>query len=416
MVKEVFIPKMTDHMEAGILVRWLVEEGERVEQGQPILELETDKAVAELESPGSGFLKGIRAGAERGTSIPVGETIAYIAATADEVVPALPPLGQPDSAPAAAPESTSLLPEAGPDAEPIRATPVARRLARELGIDLKSVPGSGPGGRISDHDVRRFAEMRQGSVMPSPAGAMAGLASPPSAGEDFEWLELTRTQRITGQRMLASAQSVPQFSLTVNVAMTGALQFRDALMESVQEHPGARLSVTAILVKVAANALRHTPRANSAYEDGRLKLFKRVNIGVAVGTQEGLIVPVIRDADRMSLAEIAARLQSFREKAAAMRFSPEELTGGTFTISNLGMTGIDQFTAIVNPPETAILAVGRIVRIPVEMSDSAADGPIAFRPMMSLTLSVDHRSMDGLQGAAFLADIKARLERLSPGS
>lgn len=431
MAVEVFMPKMSDHMEVGEIIRWLVKEGDQVEHGQVIMEVMTDKVVADLEAPASGVLKGIRAGTVDGAIVPVGETFAFIAEP-DEEVPALPPL-----APAEGKEAK----------EEVRATPVARRLAKELGVDLSQVKGTGPGGRIKDEDVRVFAEAQKAKPPEAPKAVRASpvarrvarelgiditqvkgtgpggrikeedvrsyaeaLSTAPAAQpseEDAEWLELNSIQRLTGQRMLESVQTAPQFALTVNVDVTNLLWLREGLMERIVTEAGERLSITALLVKIVAAALKQYPRANASFEDGRVKLHRQVNVGVAVGTDDGLIVPVIRDADQKSLIQVTQELKAFQEKAQQMRFTTEDLSGGTFTISNLGMYGIDRFNAIINPPESAILAVGRTVKTPVGMPDDT----IALRPIMSLTLTIDHRSMDGVQGAKFLAEIKERIEK-----
>ena len=212
-------------------------------------------------------------------------------------------------------------------------------------------------------------------------------------------------QRLTGERMVQSIQTAPQFALTVNADMTNALEHRESLTDRTATEAGERLSITVLLSKIVATALKHHSRANASFEAGRVKLHKQVNVGVAIGAEDGLIVPVIKDADQKTLIQIVRELQIFREKARQMRFSADELSGGTFTISNLGMYGIDQFNAIVNPPQSAILAIGRIIKTPI-----ALDNMVALRPMMSLTLTIDHRVMDGVQGAKFLAEIKESLE------
>jgi pyruvate dehydrogenase E2 component (dihydrolipoamide acetyltransferase) len=236
-----------------------------------------------------------------------------------------------------------------------------------------------------------------------PSAAAIAVTSP----EVVEWVDLSTVERLTGERMVQSIQTAPQFALTISVDMTNALQVREALIDQIAKETGERLSVTALLVKIVATALKNQPRANASFEAGRVKLYKRVNIGVAVGAQQGLIVPVIKDADQKTLLQIVQELRAFREKARQMRFSAEDLSGGTFTISNLGMYGIDQFNAIVNPPQSAILAVGRVITTPVALPDNT----ITTRPMMNLTLTIDHRAMDGVQGAKFLAEIKERLEK-----
>jgi len=393
MAVEIFMPKMSDHMEAGEIVGWLAKEGDRVEKGQPIMELLTDKVVAELEAPASGVLKSIRAGAEAGAIVPVGETMAFIAEP-DEEVPVLPSLAPAEETKPSPPPTSRPAPS---EAEPgrVRATPAIRRIAKELGVDLTLVKGTGPGGRIKEEDIRAFAE----------AAAAAPALQPNEAG--VEWLDVTPVQRLTGQRMVESVQTAPQFALTIGVDMTHALALRELLMEQAVAETGERLSITAILVKVVGAALKHYPRANVSFEGGRIKVHPHANIGVAVGTDDGLVVPVIREADRKSLLQITRELKAFREKAREMRFSTEDLSGGTFTLSNLGMYGIDHFQAIINPPQSGILAVGRIIKTPVGLPDDT----IALRPMMRLTLTVDHRTMDGIQGAQFLAEVKRRLEQ-----
>jgi len=393
---EVFVHKMTDHMESARIIQWLVKEGEQVEEHQAIMEVETDKAVAELESPASGILKGIRPGANEGAQVSVGETLAFIAEPGEEV-PALPPLTpaspqtRGDTVAAEARADTMLAEEPGPR---VRATPAVRRIARELNVDLRLVRGTAPDGKITEQDVHAFAAARGAP----PPDETVTVASP----ELVEWVDLSTVQRLAGQRMVQSIQAAPQFAMTVSADMTDALQF----LEAFATEAGESISVTVLLVKIVATALKHHPRANASFETGRIKIYKRVNLGVAIGAEEGLVVPVIKEADQKSLVQIALELQIFRQKARQMRFSTDDLSGGTFTISNLGMHGIDQFNAIVNPPQSAVLAVGRIIKIPKALPDNT----VSVRPMMNLTLTLDHRVIDGVQGARFLAEIKGRLE------
>jgi pyruvate dehydrogenase E2 component (dihydrolipoamide acetyltransferase) len=453
MAVEVFMPKMSDHMENGEIIRWLVKEGDPVEEQQVIMELMTDKVVAELEAPASGVLKGIRPGAEDGTVVPVGETFAFIAEP-DEEVPVLSPLTpveakeEPVATPAPASAAMAKLSTEPAKAEGgrVRTTPVAQRLAKELGIDLSQVAGTGPGGRIREEDVRAYAEAQKqaappegegvrasplarrlarelgvdlagaagtgprGSITDEDVRAYAETVSPaPGAApaeEDIEWLDLNPIQRVTGQRMLESIQTAPQFSLTTTVDMTNVLWLRDALMERMVAETGDRLSITAILTRIVATALEKHPRANASFEGGRVKVKRQVNVGVAIGTDDGLVVPVIKGADQKPLPQIIQALRSFQDKAQRVRFTSDDLMGGTFTLSNLGMYGIDRFDAIINPPQSAILAVGRVVKTPVGMPDDT----VALRPIMSLTLTIDHRVMDGVQGAKFLTEIKELIE------
>ena len=405
MAVEIFIHKMSEHMETGRIIHWLVKEGDPVEQFQIIMEVETDKVVAELEAPAAGVLKGIRPGAVDGAVVKVGETIAFIAQPGEQV-PVLPPLedagqGSPGEAAPAAVQPAPL-----PPAEDgkVRATPVARRVAKELGVDLSRVKGSGPGGMIREEDVRNFAASGKAQVIqpirPAPA-------TPASLSTEIEMIELTAPQRMTGLRMLESLQNAPQFALTLQADMTNALWLQAALSEKILAEAGDKPSLTAMLVKVVAEALTHYPRANAAFENGRVRAYRQVNIGIAVGTDAGLVVPVIKQADQKSLGQVVKELKAFQEKARQMRFGADDLIDGTFTISNLGMYGIEQFNAILNPPQSAILAVGRVVKIPVGMPDDT----VALRPMIKLTLTVDHRVLDGVQGARFLSEVKDRLEQ-----
>jgi len=457
MPTEVFMPKMSDHMTVGIIAGWLVKEGDRVEKGQPILEVETDKTIAEIEAPAAGTIRGIRPGIDKGSEVPVGETIAYIAKEG-ETVPQLSAIGSqtPAAEPPAPTGQAVTAPEAKPvepeeDSAAVRATPVVRRMARELGIPLASVKGSGPAGRITEADLKAFqtaAAPRREETPGEPLSAspiakqmalelgidlkevkgsgprgqiqkedilafqaarpqaqvQSALSDQPAEGAaQADWIELTKTQKVTGQRMTQSFQSVPQFNLTVEVDMTNMLAYRDLLAK----RGAGKVTVTTLLVKAAAGVLRKNPRANASFQDGRLKINPRVNIGVAVGSEEGLLVPVVTDADQKTIAEIDAKIAEFKDKAARLRFAAEDLSGGTLTISNLGMFGIQQFTAIVNPPESAILAVGEITYRPVCLADKS----VAVRPMMMLNLAVDHRSMDGMQAARLLAEIKDTLEQ-----
>ena len=425
MAAEIYLPKMSDHMEEGTIIRWLVKEGETVTRGQVVLEIETDKAVGEIEASADGVLKGIRAG--DGATIPVGETIAYIARP-DESIPELPPLGEvsPDGASPSAENNLSALAALQPEMSasnegPVKATPVARRVAKDLGVDISMVKGTGPGGRVKDADVRAYvaamsAKTPEISVSTSqskpvdlPVGNQQDHPLPPtitpSLVQSASTLSLTQIQQITGQRMLESVQQAPHFFLQVSANMLSSQHIIERARQRMGPE-GVRPSITAILIKAVSMALKKYPRANSKFLDNSLILFPEVNIGVAVGAEDGLLVPVIKNADWKSLTEISRELKDFQAKARDLRFSPDDLSGGTFTVSNLGMYGVDVFTAIINPPQSSILAVGRIIQTPVGLDD----GSIVLQPMMALSLSVDHRCMDGLQGAKFLTEIKTLLE------
>ena len=399
MPTEVFIPKMTDHMETALLNRWLVQPGDRVERGQPIMEVETDKASAEVEAPESGILAGIRV--QQGAEVPVGEVIAFILQPG-EAVPESPgssaTTAKEQAAPVAPKDQPSDFPTpASPvEGDAVRATPVARRVAKELGVDLRQVKGGGPQGRIREEDVRAAFQAR----------AAQPPVSAPAAGAQ-EWIELSRAQLITGRRMVESIQTAPHFALTTTVDVTETLRRQEQISNQILAATGFKLSLTAIIVKASAVALRRYPRANVSFHEGRLRRHGQVNIGIAIGTEEGLVVPVIKNADQKNLAEIVTLLEEYRRRAQEKRLTPDELSGGTFTISNLGMYGIDQFTAIINPPESAILAVGRVKKAPVAIADET----LALRSLMTLTLSIDHRSLDGVHGARLMTEIKQLLEQ-----
>ncbi|RPJ51650.1 MAG: 2-oxo acid dehydrogenase subunit E2 [Chloroflexi bacterium] len=411
MATEFFIHKMSEHMETARIIRWLVKEGERVDRNQVIMEVETDKAVVEMEAPAGGVIRNIRPDALDGSVVRVGETICWIAGPGE--VP--PPIEiKEDSIRPPAPKTSPSVsqPEVGSKTRltgEVRATPVARRVAKDLGVDLALVTGSGPNGIIRDEDVRAYAEKKVEPVaQPESVQPTAG----PQVPDSDQWVDLSRIQALTGQRMLASVRTAPQFSLMLEADMTNFLWLQEALAERVQAKTGGKLSVTALLVKIIAETLKHHPLANASYEEKpggqpAARLHAQINIGVALGTENGLVVPVIRQADQLSLEDVAARLSAYIEQAKTMRFAPTDLDGGTFTLSNLGMYGIHQFNAILNPPQSAILAVGKIVKRAVELPD----GGLGLRPVMNLTLTVDHRVMDGLQGARFLADLQSRLEK-----
>ena len=473
MAVELFIHKMSEHMQTARIVQWLVKEGETVQQFQILMEVETDKATAELESPASGVLKGIRPGVVDGAEVEVGQVIAYIAAP-DEAVPYLGPLGAVEAVGKVLPPPLSresqgevlpppisgesrgeilppllsgesqgeILPplplgegrgevlppllsgEGQGEVLPplplgegrggrwvhqgIRATPVARRVAKELGVDLSRVRGTGPEGRIKEEDVRAYTE----AATRSAKQPVEHIPSSPIAQTTS--IELTPMQRLAGQRMLESVQNAPQFALTLSADMTQALRLREAIAEQPKAEGALRPSITAILVKVVAEALKHHPRANATFKEGQIAVYQHINIGIALGNAAELVVPVIRDADQKSLAQVARQIEAFQEKGQRMRFTVEDLSGGTFTFSNLGMYGIERFNAILIPGQSAILAVGSIVKTPIGLEDGTiVDVPIVLRPIISLTLTVDHRVLDGVQGAQFLSEVKHLLENPS---
>jgi pyruvate dehydrogenase E2 component (dihydrolipoamide acetyltransferase) len=411
------MPKVDMVMDEGTFVEWLKEEGEAVQKGEPLFIILTDKANIEIESPAEGVLAGVRAAPD--DVIPVTEVIAYIVEPGEEV-PAAPEAPAPATAAAPAeeapaeeapapeaPEGPEAAPQPGPDGK-VRATPVARRLAQEMDIDLHQVSGRGPRGRIHKADVLAFAEEREKApeapAPRTPAAMPAAQVDLPEA-ERKEVVPLAGPRRIIAERMAQSAFTAPHITLSLNVDMSEAKRLRGRVLESIQERTGHRVSFTAILARAVAAVLPRHPYLNASLSGEEIVLWDEVHLGIAMSIEDYLIVPVLPNAQERSLAEIVTTLGDLVERARAKRLTPAEMSGSTFTISNLGMFGIESFTAIINPPESAILAVGRIVDTPV-----GVEGAVTLRPLMNLTLSVDHRVVDGATGARFLADLKQTLE------
>jgi len=410
---EVIMPKVDMVMDNGTFVEWLKQEGDHVEKGEPLFVILTDKANIEIEAPASGILAGVRA--QPDDVIPVTEVIAYILEPGESLLAeteARPPTIVPAEVPTSAPSVPELMAteaaRPGPGEGKVRATPVARRLAAELGIDLTKVPGGGPRGRIHKADVLAFAE-RQPPAVVQPGVAAAPFAPVPHVpmpdARRKEAVTLAGPRKIIADRMAYSAFTAPHITLSLWVDMSEAARLRTRLLEPLRAKTGQRLSFTAILARAVATVLPRHPYLNASLHGEEILLWDDVHLGVATSVEDYLIVPVIREAQAKNLEEIVAVLGDLVERARARRLAPAEMTGSTFTISNLGMFGIESFTAIVNPPESAILAVGRIVDTPV-----GAEGEIVLRPMMNLTICTDHRVVDGAGAARFLAELKATLE------
>ena len=429
MAFRVVMPKLSDAMQEGRVLQWLKQEGDRGEGGDAIASIETDKAEIEVEAFGSGVLRKIVVPA--GQSAPVGSLIGVIADPGEDIssilaagpAPATAPApAPPRPAPAASPQAPPGPPRAthaGPSAPSppvpvaspagpsdegwVRASPVARRLAREAGIDLGAVPGSGPQGRILERDVETFLAAR--GVPPTAAGAggpaPAALAA---GGPELEERELSAMRRAIASRMVQSKAPVPHFYLTTEADMGQAAEFREAV--NAFDTSEKKISFTDIIVKACAVALARHPLVNAAYTDGKIRLYRRVDVGIAVALEDGLITPVVRRCEQKTLRQISQEAAELAERARARKLKPEEYTGATFTVSNLGMFDVEEFSAIINPPEAAILAVGSIVQKPV-----VVDGAVAVRRRMRLTLSCDHRVLDGATGARFLRDLKTTLEK-----
>ena len=418
MATEVKLPRLGQGMESGTIVKWLKGEGEPVKKREPLYELDTDKVTQEVEAEADGVLLKILVDSGE---VEVGKTIAFIgtegedvpsgngaAPAADETKPDEQPEEEGssaeemdderergrDAAAATAEAATAAVADAParPDGR-VKASPLARRLAREQGIDLTQLQGSGPEGRIVAEDVQR-------GVTAAPAAAPAAAVA--AAGE-VEEIELTSTRKTIARR-LTEAWQAPVFQLTVSVDMTRSLALRERLVARLQEGE-TKPTVGDLLTKVCAAALVRHPAVNAHFTGEKILRFPSAHVGIAVAAPNGLVVPVIRDADRRTIQEIAAARADIVGRARDGKLQLADLEGGTFTISNLGMFGIEQFVAVLNPPQAAILAVGSTEEKPV-----VRDGQVEVRPLMSMTITCDHRAIDGADGAEFLRTVKELLE------
>ena len=411
MAISVVMPRLSDTMEEGKILRWLKKEGDRVEGGDIIAEIQTDKADIEMEAFGSGTLRKILIGA--GESVPVGHLIGVIAEDDENISTLLPPVMGIAAAAAqpARPGTPAPAPPVFQAVAPgrVKASPLAKRLAREQGIDLSIVRGSGPGGRVIRRDLAVLtpsaaaAGQRAPSISPaSPVAERAVAIAPLTPSTGFEDRELSPMRRAIAKRVAQSMATVPHFYLTVEVAMDKATELREAIQAQASD---LKVTFTDIIIRAVAVALGRHPAVNASFMGEQIRVYSQVNIGIAVALEEGLINPVLRDCGRKSLVQIAREAKSLVERARAQKLRPEEYAGGTFTVSNLGMYEIEEFTAIINPPEAAILAIGRIQSKPV-----IADGGVQIGQRMRMTLSCDHRAVDGTTGATFLQEVKMLLE------
>ncbi len=411
MAAEVIMPKVDMVMDTGTFVEWLKNEGDHVQKGEPLFVILTDKANIEIEAPTSGVLAGLRA--RPNDVIPVTEVIAYILEPGESLpseagtpAAAVAAAGAPTSAPPPEPVTAEATPAEVETADgKIRATPAARRLAAELRIDLAWVSGSGAQGRIHKNDVLAFAEQRQPAVEAQPSVTVPVLEIPLPDARRRQVVPLTGPRKIIADRMAYSAFTAPHITLSLRVDMSEAARLRERVQDPLQQKTGQRLSFTAIVARAVASVLPRYPYLNASLQDDKVILWDDIHIGIATSLEDYLIVPVIREAQTKSLEQMVTLLGEMVERAHARRLTPAEMSGSTFTISNLGMFGIESFTAIINPPESAILAVGKIVDTPVGSEEG-----VVLRPTMNLTLSADHRIVDGAAAARFLAELKATLE------
>ena len=473
MASDVTMPRLSDSMEEGTVLKWLVDEGSEVKRGEPLVEIETDKANMTYDADSDGVL--VEIVAQEGDTLPIGDVIARIGeegeaksgggaeeSSGDEegAEEAEPEKAEADDEAAAEGEADEEAAASGDEGEAavagaesgggetqaaagtatrekssggngdgrVKASPVARRMARDLGVELAQLEGTGPGGRIVKADVQAAAENgggAKGETAPEPETA----EEPEGAAEDkpekdeeekkepakeakrgeagakgqAEIQELTRLQQTVSRRMAESKATAPDFSIALTVGMTAAVELRERLKQISDPVP----SFNDMVVKASASALREFPRVNGAYRDGKFELYENVNVGIAVAAQDALVVPTVFDADKKSLGQIARDARQVIEKVKEKTVTPPELSGGTFTVSNLGMFGIEQFTAIINPPQAAILTVGKLEKKPA-VDDK---GRVVARDQMVLTLVCDHRILYGADGAQFLARVKELLEQ-----
>jgi pyruvate dehydrogenase E2 component (dihydrolipoamide acetyltransferase) len=402
---EIKLPRLGQGMESGTIVKWLKSEGDPVEKGEPLYELDTDKVTQEVEADASGVL--LKIAISEG-EVEVGKTIAVIGKQGEEVADEPPDAGaaesaeKPARAPARDPErergraASSAAEEPAADAPSrdggrIKASPLARRIARERGIELAEIRGTGPEGRVVAEDVERAA-----------ASAPAAPAAVPAAAGEIERVPLTSLRKTIARRM-TEAWAAPAFQISMSADMTRALAIRARLVELAAG--GAKPTISDVLTKVCAAALMRHREVNATFAGDAIELHPSANIGIAVASEKGLVVPVIPGVERLTIPQLAAARADVVERARGGKLKQWDLEGGTFTISNLGMYGVERFVAVLNPPQAAILAVGA-----VEERAVPVDGSVGVRPMLSLTLTCDHRSLDGAVAADFLRTVKTFLE------
>jgi pyruvate dehydrogenase E2 component (dihydrolipoamide acetyltransferase) len=433
MATKVIMPKLSPTMEEGQISRWLKKEGDKVAMGEPLAEIDTDKATMEMQALAEGVLRKIIIG--EGQAAPLGDLIAIIGGAEEDIssllsqvsAPAAPPAAQkaaepqqpepPAPAEQPAPQPQAQAAAAGtagngrqassaPPSGRMVVSPLAARMAAESGLDLRSVQGSGPGGRIIKRDIE--AALSQPQPAPEqqrypravePARFQPATVASASAYRDEPATQIRQT---IAKRLVTSLGPVPHFFLTSEIEMDRAAEMRRGINAL---DPDLKISINDIIIKVVAAALIQHPEVNASFQEKFVRYYEHADIGVAVAIEDGLITPVVRAADQKSLSQIAAEVRELAERARSKRLKPEEYTGATFSVSNLGMFGIDEFTAVINPPEGAILAIGAMTPKPV-----VRDNEIVIRQIMRVTMSCDHRVIDGATGAKFLQTFKKILE------
>jgi pyruvate dehydrogenase E2 component (dihydrolipoyllysine-residue acetyltransferase) len=431
MATQVIMPKLSPTMEEGQISRWLKKEGDTVSMGEPLAEIDTDKATMEMQALAAGVLRKILV--KEGESAPLGQMIAVIGEPDEDISKFVSSATAETPKPAApAPESESQQPEAkreksdavvasagagngreAPAAAPAEATsgrlvvsPLAARMAAEAGIDLRSLSGSGPGGRIVKRDIEAALSQPKTEAPPAKATTpqLRAVVTPQRqwGASPYRDEPASEMRKVIAKRLVTSLGPVPHFFLTTEIEMDRAAEMRKGINAL---DPDLKISINDIIIKVAAAALTQHAQVNASFQEKSVRYYEHADIGVAVAIDEGLITPVVRSADQKSLSEIASEVRELAERARNRKLRPEEYTGATFSISNLGMFGIDEFTAVINPPEGAILAVGAMTPKPV-----VRDEQIVVRQMIRVTMSCDHRVIDGATGAKFLQTFKKILE------
>jgi pyruvate dehydrogenase E2 component (dihydrolipoamide acetyltransferase) len=437
MATKVIMPKLSPTMEEGQISRWLKKEGDKVSMGEPLAEIDTDKATMEMQALANGVLRKILIG--EGQSAPLGQLIAVIGDANEDIASLMseapakkepepkqePPAQQkeqPKEEPAPPPQAKAAAAAGGPqapaavdngrqpqaastDSARLIVSPLAARMAAEAGIDLRSLQGSGPGGRIIKRDIEDA--MSQPKAAPAAAPAYPRAVEParfqaPAAASAYRDEPASEIRKTIAKRLVTSLGPVPHFFLTTEIEMDRAAEMRKGINAL---DPDLKISINDVIIKVTAAALIQHPEVNASFQEKFVRYYEHADIGVAVAIEDGLITPVVRSADQKSLSEIAAEVRELAERARSRKLKPEEYTGASFSISNLGMFGIDEFTAVINPPEGAILAVGAMAPKPV-----VRDNEIVIRQMMRVTMSCDHRVIDGATGAKFLQTFKKILE------
>ena len=421
MATNVYMEALSPTMEEGRVVKWHKRDGDPVKAGETLAEVETDKAVMDLVARADGVLRQVAAA--EGQTVAVGSVVAVIASPGETVgatvAPAPPPAAAPGSgkretgkvatATAPAPGAVAPIPSPTPaDATRVKASPLAKRMAKETGVDLKLVTGSGPGGRVVRRDLEGAAARRDAAApvavpAPEPTFPVSRVPFPERSGAPYDDVPLTQIRKTIAKRLATSLGPIPHFFLTTEVDMERASEAREALNKQLGDQ--GKVSFNDIIIKATAHALTKHPACNAWFQDDHIRYWHEVHIGMAVAVEDGLITPVIRNAELKALAEIGREAKELAERARNRRLQPNEYTGATFSVSNLGMFDIDQFTAVINPPEAGIIAVGSIVQKPV-----VVETQLTARRRTRITMSCDHRVIDGATGAAFLKTLKQMLE------